>query len=316
MTWVRLDDNSMLHPKVVDAGAEAAWLWACGLGHCNRHVTDGVIQKRHLSSLYTGSFGGKKLVELAAKLVSVDLWIDEGDAYRVKNYDRYQEEALKENVTKKRTDAAARKRAQRDRERLSNKSRAIDDMSRVTGRDMSHVTVTQVSQDDVTHMSHEGVTAVSHVLSQDDLRGGGMTMSHPPDPSLPDPSLPTLANARVNARDSGGRISKDDVARHLQAEYKKRYELAKNDIWMGHPKSWSDIQLVASWALQGEDPIARATKCLEGAFADEWMRGSSWPWGSIARDPGRFYEPPKKSGGIAKVSDWSKLPLGVHDGNF
>ena len=62
-------------------------------------------------------------------------------------------------------------------------------MSRVTGRDMSHVTVTQVSQDDVTHMSHEGVTAVSHVLSQDDLRGGGMTMSHPrPVPTRPVPT--------------------------------------------------------------------------------------------------------------------------------
>ena len=113
MTWVRIDDGAPLHPKLLDAGPEAAWLWTCGLAYCNRNHTDGLIAARHLAALYPGAWPAVRLEELAARLVSVRLWDADGPDYRVHDYAHYQEEATREVVDARRVYERERKRAQR-----------------------------------------------------------------------------------------------------------------------------------------------------------------------------------------------------------
>ena len=113
MTWVRIDDGAPLHPKLLDAGPEAAWLWACGLAYCNRNHTDGLISRRHLAALYPGAWGAEEVQRLAERLVGVRLWDREGIDFRVHDYAHYQEEATREVVDARRIYERDRKRAQR-----------------------------------------------------------------------------------------------------------------------------------------------------------------------------------------------------------
>ena len=114
MTWVRIDDGAPLHPKLLEVGPEAAWLWVAGLAHCNRSTTDGVIRKVFLPALYpSGHLSPKQLRELAARLVAARLWHDEGDAYRVHQYEIQQELAMKEEVEARRAYERERKTRQR-----------------------------------------------------------------------------------------------------------------------------------------------------------------------------------------------------------
>lgn len=43
MTWARIDDSILTHPKVAGLTAGAGWLWVRALVYCNRHLTDGLL---------------------------------------------------------------------------------------------------------------------------------------------------------------------------------------------------------------------------------------------------------------------------------
>ena len=121
MTWVRLDDATPLHPKLLRAGAEAAWLWVAGLAYANRHVTDGAIPVEALPALYPGDeWPRAKLLKLAAKLVEVRLWVaSEGGGWRIHDYGEYQAEAMRDAVSERREWEKTRKREQRARRKQS-----------------------------------------------------------------------------------------------------------------------------------------------------------------------------------------------------
>lgn len=82
MAWIYLDDQFPDHPKIVEAGGDAAWLFVCGLAYCRRHGTDGRIPKAMVARLSDR----KTPDRLAARLVAVTLWEDHGDHYRVHDY--------------------------------------------------------------------------------------------------------------------------------------------------------------------------------------------------------------------------------------
>lgn len=83
MSWAKLDDRANEHRKILAAGAEAAWFWACGLMYANRQsARDGFIPDLAITML----FPVKNPQKLAAKLVEVGLWEREGGGYRIHDY--------------------------------------------------------------------------------------------------------------------------------------------------------------------------------------------------------------------------------------
>ena len=171
MTWVRTDDNAPLHPKQIKAGPVACWLWIAGIAHCNRHATDGMIEKVALGALYPSDLWSRAdQKRAAAKLVELGIWHDEGKFWRVHDYEIYQEEALKVNVEERRVDARERKRRERERKRIAK----IEGMSQRDLRVTSDVTSRVTS-------------AVTYRGTDPHSGAGHLPLSQAPVPALPDP---------------------------------------------------------------------------------------------------------------------------------
>ncbi|MFB7500077.1 hypothetical protein ACFC09_36260 [Streptomyces sp. NPDC056161] len=69
-TYVKVHDGLPDHPKIIEAGGEAGWLYICGLAYASRQLTDGVIPMRLVPRLTDGS----KPEASASALVRVGLW--------------------------------------------------------------------------------------------------------------------------------------------------------------------------------------------------------------------------------------------------
>lgn len=83
MTWAKLDDRANEHRKILAAGAEACWLWSCGLMYANRQrERDGFIPEPMIAMLYP--FKAPK--KLAAKLVEVGLWEEAPGGYLIHEF--------------------------------------------------------------------------------------------------------------------------------------------------------------------------------------------------------------------------------------
>lgn len=101
MGWVYLDDSFPEHAKIIAAGGDAVLLWVYGLAYCNRRLTEGRIPKAYVPQLTDR----RKPLELAAKLVKVGLWLEDGDHYRVHDYDKWNHSATAKAKAKKAADA-------------------------------------------------------------------------------------------------------------------------------------------------------------------------------------------------------------------
>ena len=91
MTWVRVSDDFMDHPKVIELGADApvaVTLWLAGLGYCNRYLTDGHLPAGIVPRLTALPPGDLK--RAADALVSVNLWELREGGYQVHEYAEYQ----------------------------------------------------------------------------------------------------------------------------------------------------------------------------------------------------------------------------------
>lgn len=82
MSWVRIDDNFPHHPKTVEAGKEAGWLFLCGLCYCRKYHTNGFIPKGVLATLG----GGVNPRTAVDSLVRVGFWESRADGYLVHDY--------------------------------------------------------------------------------------------------------------------------------------------------------------------------------------------------------------------------------------
>ena len=118
--WVRLDDSIVHHPKFVRCGPEAFALFVAGLCYCNRYETDGLISKVAVPHLLPG-IAERRAVELAERLAANGVrpsWVDEGEHFRVHDYELYQlTRDDRRGEQRQRELAAERKRRQRARER-------------------------------------------------------------------------------------------------------------------------------------------------------------------------------------------------------
>ncbi|MEU1433989.1 hypothetical protein ABZ438_07810 [Streptomyces sp. NPDC005786] len=69
-TYVKVHDGLPDHPKIIDAGGEAGWLYVCGLAYASRQLTDGILPRRLVLRLTDGSNPEAS----ASALVRVGLW--------------------------------------------------------------------------------------------------------------------------------------------------------------------------------------------------------------------------------------------------
>lgn len=83
MAWLRIDDRVRTHPKIVQAGPVAAWLWLSGVCYCREHLTDGRIDKSMLPTLAPGL---RNLRREAARLVEVGLWHEHDSHFEVHDF--------------------------------------------------------------------------------------------------------------------------------------------------------------------------------------------------------------------------------------
>lgn len=102
MPWVYLDDGFPDHPKVALAGGDAAWLFVCSLCWSRRHLSGGRIPKELVKRLSDR----KRPDVLAQRLVEVRLWIDDGDAYLIHEYEEWN--ASEDQARQKRREKASR----------------------------------------------------------------------------------------------------------------------------------------------------------------------------------------------------------------
>ena len=119
MSYVQLDDQIANHPKILKAGPEAAWLWACAIAYCQNHLTDGYVTSDVLHTMPGFTAGRqRKLVErlLEAKHAGGQHGLLErrGEDFAVHDYlDRNPSKAV---VLERRRKAAERKARERDKD--------------------------------------------------------------------------------------------------------------------------------------------------------------------------------------------------------
>lgn len=110
MSWVKLDDGFVDHPKIAKVGAIGAWLQVQALCYCNRNLTDGFVpwgvarsfvargaeytdaEGRRWSFTVTCGMQGRDLDEIdwPAVLVEARIWELVPGGYQVHDYKDYQ----------------------------------------------------------------------------------------------------------------------------------------------------------------------------------------------------------------------------------
>jgi len=131
MVWVRLADDFVDHPKVVEAGPLASWLYVCGLSYSNRYATDGFIpsgQVRRLADVREPDL-------LARKLVEVRLWEPVKGGYQIHDYAEYQPSSAE---VKRDREATAKRQAEFRRRRSEARNAARNGQSNGTSNGVSH----------------------------------------------------------------------------------------------------------------------------------------------------------------------------------
>lgn len=114
MAWVRIDDSFPDHPKAVQAGPMACWLYVCSIAYANRYLTDGFIPERQIWRLIDSD----DAEALADALIDAGLWEQAENGYQIHDYLDYQPSA--ERVKADRVTNAQRQAKWRERNTGSN----------------------------------------------------------------------------------------------------------------------------------------------------------------------------------------------------
>lgn len=122
MTWVKLDDSFIDHPKVIEAGPLAGWLFIASLCYSNRLLTDGFIPQRQIYRLIDVD----DPQESADRLVEVGLWDVVDGGYQVHDYLEYQ--PSKKKITDDRRKARQRMDKARSQNVRANKGRTSEEL--------------------------------------------------------------------------------------------------------------------------------------------------------------------------------------------
>lgn len=102
MSWVRIDDNAMDHPKILALTDGAFRLWVQGLAYCHKYLTDGFISELALKGLRSYSSFRRHL------LLTAGLW--EATPAGIQVHDFLQWNDSRDHVTSAREQARERMR--------------------------------------------------------------------------------------------------------------------------------------------------------------------------------------------------------------
>jgi hypothetical protein len=259
--WVRLDDSIVLHPKFVRSGPEAFGLFVAGLCYCNKFETDGRIPKVALAHLLPG-VSGRRAMRLAERLASNDpqpSWVDEGEHYRVHDYELYQIARDEGRQQRQRELAAERKRRQRARERGQSLTAAGDDHA---GDREDGESVTGDSSVSVTGDGH-GAVRDSHAAVTRDGHGRVTRDRHAPLPGPLPPRRPVLCKREFSMAHARGAHTPDGH-RDLGGEFR---------IWFGaYPRQEGEVPALRAWLAAGDLPplpeLLAALEAQKGANAE------------------------------------------------
>ena len=111
MTWIKLDDTFPMHPKVIKAGPDAAWLYVASVCHAGHFLTDGFVDLDVVKSLTRL----RQVSRCVSALVDVGLWDEVDGGYQIHDYSNHQKS--KESVEKQRV--ANRERQAKFKQRLN-----------------------------------------------------------------------------------------------------------------------------------------------------------------------------------------------------
>jgi hypothetical protein len=86
MPWVKIDDATPLHPKVIHAGAEALGVWLACLCYAQRTLSDGFIPAKDLPYLLPGA----RVRRAMKRLLKERLMEEAPGGYRIHDYSDFQ----------------------------------------------------------------------------------------------------------------------------------------------------------------------------------------------------------------------------------
>lgn len=112
MSWLRIDDNFISHPKVLEASGilgkfglgRVLTIWIQGLAYASKYATDGRISHDALARFHDDP----NVVQVACTLVKVGLWETYNGGYQVHDYLEYNISAAE--VERKKAEDRERKR--------------------------------------------------------------------------------------------------------------------------------------------------------------------------------------------------------------
>jgi hypothetical protein len=249
MSWAKIDDRANEHPKLLEAGAKAAWLWACGLMYCNRQVKKtGRIPKLAVPIL----FPGVGLPE-AKRLVDAGLWREDGKDYVVHDYHPWNPE-LKEKraeagrVGGKRSGESRRAESSKQNEATGEANQeATDEANRsklLHPNEANQEATDEANRSKLLHPNEANQEATDEATP----RAHGSRAPDPPHPTPPreeDPPTPE-ANSEVRRaskqrpRDpmgdhyAGRRPSQRSDVRELHEAWKKRFKFHGHKLEPGN----------------------------------------------------------------------------------
>lgn len=134
-TWIKLDDTFCDHPKLVQAGPTAGWLYICGLTYSSRNLTDGFIPAGMVRRLADIDDSGA----VAEELVNAGLWHETTGGFLIHDYADHQRTSAEIEDQR----ASARARQQKHRGSTAKASRSEVCHTDVTrDKSVSHADVT------------------------------------------------------------------------------------------------------------------------------------------------------------------------------
>lgn len=131
-TWIKVYNSLPAHPKIIEAGDRAAWLFICGLCYCNEHLTDGFIPEASLPAI---ALGMTRAPRAAGRLVDVGLWHAVQRGWQVHQYEEYQRTS--DEIRARQSWDAERQSLYRDKALLAAIRQRDGDSCRYCGQDVN-----------------------------------------------------------------------------------------------------------------------------------------------------------------------------------